>query len=250
LELKQHEPALADFDQAIALGQDDAVPHAGRGAALEGLRRCQEADDAFQAAFVRWQTATPEIRTRIRLVFGFAVASRLPDKAWQAFAEVLKEQPEHAQALYGRAMLLVNQGQHQQALSVFNRAVHAAPHFVEARRYRAILFARLGELDHASEDINWCLERESTVGATLYAGACVAALAASKISDVQTATRAREQAVELLEKAFAQGYGPDKAVLDPDLTALQQNATFQHLLRTAGSAEVQAHGENPSGALP
>jgi serine/threonine protein kinase/tetratricopeptide (TPR) repeat protein len=250
LELKQYEPALADFDQALALGQDDAAPHAGRGAALEGLRRYQEADDAFQEAFVRCQTASPEVRTRIRLVFGFAVAARLPDKAWQAFAEVLQEQPEHAQALYGQAMLLVNQGQHRQALSVFNRAVQAAPHFVEARRYRAIVFARLGELDHASEDINWCLERESTVGATLYAGACVAALAASKISDAQAAKRATEQALELLEKAFAQGYGPDRAVLDADLTAIQHNAAFHRLLKSAGSAEAQAHEENPPAATP
>src|SRR5579871_2614446 len=170
LELKQHNSALADFDKAIELGLDDAVPHAGRGAALEGLGRFAEAEQAFQAAFQRCQAASSDVRTRIHLLYGFAVASRTPDKALQAFADVLREQPEHPQALYGRALLLVERGQLPEAIPLFDRAIEAAPQFVEARRYRAILFARQGALDRASQDINWCLEREANVGATLYAG--------------------------------------------------------------------------------
>ena len=143
LELKQYGPALADFDRAIELGQqDDAVPHAGRGAALEGLGRPAEADTAFAAAFAHCKTAAGDVRTRINLVYGFAVANRAPDKASQAFAEVLQQNAEHPQALYGRALLLVEQGQYQQALSFFGRVIQAAPQLVEARRYRAIVFAR------------------------------------------------------------------------------------------------------------
>lgn len=247
LELKQYAPALADYDKAIELGQDDTVPHAGRGAALEGLGRFAEADQAFQTAFARCQTATREVRTRILLLHGFAVASRSPGKALQAFAEVLQQQPEHPQALYGRALLLADQGQHQDALAYFNRAIQAAPQFVEARRYRAILFARLGQLEQASQDINWCLERERSNGATLYAGACVAALAAQRIPDSRAAGRVAEQALELLEKAFAHGYGREKAASDPDLKAIQAHPTFQRLLKSGPFPEGEgtAHTAAP-----
>src|SRR5438270_2987615 len=95
LELKLYEPALADFDRAIELGQDDAVPHSGRAAALEGLGRFEEAEQAFQAAFARCKSAPSDVRTRISLLYGFAVASRSPDKALQAFADVLQEHSEH-----------------------------------------------------------------------------------------------------------------------------------------------------------
>src|SRR5207302_1118353 len=98
-----------------------------------------------------------------------------------------------------------------------------------------ILFARLGHLDHASQDINWCLEREGSVGATLYAGACVAALALQRISDPETAKRVAEQALGFLEKAFGQGYGREKAASDPDLTAIQSHPIFQRLLKNSGA---------------
>jgi tetratricopeptide (TPR) repeat protein len=234
LELKQYEPALADFDKAIELGQDDTVPHAGRGAALEGLKRFDEAGQAFQAAFARCKNAPSDVRIRISLLYGFAVANRSPDKALQAFADVLGQQPEHPQALYGRALLLVDQGQLQDALAFFNRAIQAAPHFVEARRYRAVLFARQGDLDRASQDINWCLEREGRVGATLYAGACVAALAVQRMPEPQASQRVAEQALGLLEKALGQGYGREKAAFDPDLKALQSHPAFQRLLKSGG----------------
>jgi serine/threonine protein kinase/Flp pilus assembly protein TadD len=228
LELTQYELALADFDKAIELGMDDAVSHGGRGAALEGLGRFDEAAEAFKAAFTRCQNAPSDVRIRISLLYAFAVASHSPDKALQVFRDVLDEQPDHPQALYGRALLLAEQGQLQDAIGYFNRAVQAAPHFVEARRYRAVLFARLGDLDRASQDINWCLEREPDVGATLYAGACVAALAVQRLPQ---SPQLADQAVGLLEKAFSQGYGREKAALDPDLKAIQVQPGFQRLLK-------------------
>jgi serine/threonine protein kinase/tetratricopeptide (TPR) repeat protein len=237
LELAQYKPALADFDKAIELGQDDAVPHAGRGAALEGLKRFDAAAQAFQVAFTRCQTASREVRIRIGLLYGFAVANRQPDKALQAFADVLQQQPEHPQALYGRALLLVDQGQLQEALAFFNRAVQGAPHFVEARRYRAILLARQGDLEQATKDINWCLEREGNVGATLYAGACVAALAVQRMPQAQASQRIAEQALELLEKAISRGYGQEKAALDSDLKAIHSHPGFQRLVKNASLPE-------------
>jgi hypothetical protein len=89
-----------------------------------------------------------------------------------------------------------------------------------------VLLARQGQLSRASQDINWCLEKEPTGGATLYATACVAALAVEKSGDPQ---EAMEQALQFLERAFAQGYGQDRAVADPDLASIRQHPRFGQL---------------------
>src|SRR5262249_26039052 len=153
LELKQYEPGLADFDSAARLGRDDAFLHAGRGVALEGLKRHEEADAAFRLAFARAASAPAGVGARLSWGYGFAVSARLPAEAQEAFEAVLRQHPDHPQALYGRAMLLTEQGQEGQALRFCNRAISVSPNFVVARRSRAVLLARLGDFDGASRDI-------------------------------------------------------------------------------------------------
>jgi serine/threonine protein kinase/Tfp pilus assembly protein PilF len=231
LELKQYAPALADFERAVELGRADAALHTGRGVALEGLGRHPEADAAFALAFRKAEGAPAAARTRLRWVYGFAVAARLPGKARAAFEEVLREQPGHSQALYGRAMLLAAKGRLEDALAAFDRAVAAAPNFVEARRYRAVLRARAGQVVAALEDINWCLDREPHEGATLYAAACVAARAVERYPDGASARAATEQALAFLQRALARGYGRDRAERDPDLRSLRRAPEFRRLLQ-------------------
>ena len=227
LEEQRHQPALADLHEAVRRGQDDATVHAGCGAALEGLKRFGEADAAFAAAFARLDQAPPESRTHIRLLFGFAVARRLPDAARTAFAAIPPDDPRHVQALYGLATVHVEQNQPREALKVFDRIVQLQPEFTQARRFRAIIRARLRDLEGASQDINLCLEQKGREGATLYAAACVAALAWEQTRDPSAA----EQATFFLEKALALHYGQDKVVSDPDLNSLRENPKFQELIR-------------------
>ncbi len=229
LELKQFTPALEDFRTAADRGEDGAVLHAGKGIALEGLGRHAEADAAFREAFAR--PAPDVVRTRIAWIYGFAVSARLPDKALQAFDEVLQRQPRHPQALYGRAMILAGRGQEQEAIGLFGQAIQADPALVEAHRFRAILLARAGKFAEASQDINWCLEREPQGGATHYAAACVAALAADKYPDRAVARQAAEQALAFLHQAFTHGYGMDQAPADPDLSSIRSLPRFDQLLR-------------------
>jgi serine/threonine protein kinase/Flp pilus assembly protein TadD len=231
LELKQYAPALADFRKAEGLGRNDVRLHLGMGVALEGLGRHEEADAAFQATFGRADSVPPEVRTRLSWVYGFAVSQRLPGKARQAFGDVLRQHPDHPQALYGQAMLLVRDGQERQAITLFNQAIEACPTFSEARRFRAVLLARSNQLDAASGDINWCLEREPESGATLYAAACVASLALEKCSNPSAAKQLTDQAVTFLRRAFAHGYGREQAAEDADLKALRQLPEFSQLLK-------------------
>jgi serine/threonine protein kinase/Tfp pilus assembly protein PilF len=229
LELKQFAAALEDFRTAADRGEDGAVVHAGKGIALEALGRHAEADAAFREAFAR--PAPEAVRTRISWIYGFTGSGRLPEKALKAFDEVLQRQPRHPQALYGRAMILAGRGQEQEAIGLFAQAIQADPGLVEARRFRAILLARAGNFTEASQDINWCLEREPQGGATHYAAACVAALAAEKYPDRTAARQAAEQALTFLHQAFTHGYGMDRAPADPDLSAIRSLPRFDQLLR-------------------
>jgi len=188
------------------------------------LGKIQEADAAFQTAFAKSESAPESIRNRIRWVYAFAISARLPEKAREIFDVILKDDPSHPQALYGRGMLAVEQGKTDEGIQYFEKALEAFPGFIDARRARAILWARQQRFDLAMQDINWCLEKEPRGGATLYGAACVAALAAP------TDPAAANQAINLLQKAFQAGYGQDKAAKDPDLKWVHTNPMFTQLL--------------------
>jgi serine/threonine protein kinase/tetratricopeptide (TPR) repeat protein len=226
LELKEYAAALEDFDRAASLGRDDAFLHAGRGIALEALGRHEEADLEFTAAFARAEALPAAARARLRWTSGFAVAPRRPDRAAEAFDAALRDNPAQPQALYGRAMVAAGQGNLAEAGAFADRAVAADPTWVDARRCRAVVRARRGEFAGAEADVNWCLEREPRGGMTLYAAACVASLAAARFP----ASGAPEQAVEFLRRAFAEGYGREKAEGDPDLAGVRTHPRFSQLL--------------------
>jgi serine/threonine protein kinase/Flp pilus assembly protein TadD len=235
LERKQYQEALADFDHVAAMGRDDAFVRASRGVALEGLRRYKDADRAFDAAFTRARK-DPNKATlhRIRWVYGFAVSKRLPEEARAAFEKVPGNDAGHPKALYGLAMLRAEKGETRRALELMTLAVEEMPGFLDARRARAILWARLGHYDEAMADINWCLDREPQSGPTLYSAACVAALAMHS-PDPATAKDAPKQALLFLRRALDNDYGQDHLTTDPDpdLEALHGHPEFEQLVRRA-----------------
>ena len=240
VELQQSGSALSDFDQARALGgPGDAALTAGRGLALEALGRHAEADAAFHEAFALAPRPDPA-RLRLQWTYGFAVSARLPEQAQAAFDEVLRQDPRHPQALYGRAMLAMQHGDLALGLRFFDRALEADPSFFEARRYRAVLLSRRGDWDRATRDINSCLDREPQSGETLYAAACVAARAA----EAAPSPRALNQAFELLERAWSLGSGRN-AQEDPDLAALRRDPRFTQRMMTTLRAD---HGDGAGGS--
>jgi serine/threonine protein kinase/Tfp pilus assembly protein PilF len=232
LELGRDAEALADFDQALGLGSDEPPLHVGRGMALEALGRHTDADEAFRVAFARAGSVPAPTSLRMRWAYGFAVARRLPEDARRAFNDVLRQDPSNARALYGRAMLAAGKDELTEALRFFDRAVQADPNFSEAWRYRAVLQARSGELGRATADINWCLEKEPRSGGTLYAAACVASLAAAQLFEPPL----QDQALDLLQKAFARGIKPGRAERDPDLAGIRDHPRFKQLLAGARGA--------------
>jgi serine/threonine protein kinase/lipoprotein NlpI len=232
LELEHYPAALADFQAAAEGGRDDAFLHSGKGVALERLGRHADADEAFRLAAARAAQLSAEARLRLRWVYGFAIAKRKPAEARAAFEEVLHHNPEHSQALYGLGMLLEQAGKLVEALPYYHRALEASPGFVAPRRARAVVLARLGERTAAMREINDCLARDPQSGVTIYAAACVAALLARKASPGEV-RQATEQSLRLLDEAFRQHYGQDRAAQDDDLEAIRHDPRFQELLQKA-----------------
>jgi tetratricopeptide (TPR) repeat protein len=229
LELKEHALALADFTRARALAPFDASVSAGRGIALEHLGRHREADAAFTDCFARAVSLPATARARLSWAYGFAVSAREPDKALAAFDLALRLDPGNSQALYGRAMLAMSRGKNAEAVAGFDQALEADPGRFEARRYRAIALARQGEWASASQEINRCLEREPRSSATLYAAACVVALAIERTTNGASSV----QALDFLDRAFALGADPANAAVDPDLAAIRRLPGFEHVISKA-----------------
>jgi serine/threonine protein kinase/tetratricopeptide (TPR) repeat protein len=227
LDLREHRQALEDLDRSLELGGDaDARIQLGRGIALEALGRGAEADKAFASAFAHSDT-NDSARPQLLWAYGFAVSNRRPDLARQAFAEVIRGQPRHPQAHYGLAMLAMASGATREAITHFDHALEADPAFLEARRYRAIALARVGDRDRATRDINGCLERDPRSGDNLYAAACVHALAAEP-----------SRAIDLLKQARARGAGANAAA-DPDLAPLRGDPRFAQVVGDSpGSARA------------
>jgi serine/threonine protein kinase/Flp pilus assembly protein TadD len=230
LDLRQFEAALADLDRAAGRGRQDALLHLGRGTALEALGRAGPADAAFALALGKLDALPPARQATLLCGYGFAVYKRLPDAALRAFGRVLARQAHHPRALYGKAMVLAEEKNIPGAVACFDEALAWHPGFVDARRFRAVLHARMGRLDAAVKDITHCLGKERS-GITLYAAACVQALVAAASPEPAARRGLEDQALAFLEAAFRQGYGLAGAADDPDLRAVRQRPEFAALLR-------------------
>ncbi len=255
LELGQHGEALADFDRLVLSERGGVSPpvlserlkttggltpprspevtvlHALRGQALEGLHRPDEADAAFALAMTTDQLAHLPLERKHQLLcsFGFAVVSRRPDDAEKAFARIPSDDPKYPEALYGRGLIASNTNRLERATELFGKALELRPHFGEARRFRAILLARLGRFSEAITEINTALQAAPKSGATLYAAACVTALAVEHAPTPVAARQATAEALRFLRQALANGYG-QHAATDDDLKVLRQHPGFEQLL--------------------
>jgi tetratricopeptide (TPR) repeat protein len=226
----RHAEALADFSRAVAVRPDDPAVHAGRGLALEGLGRAGEADAAFRGAFARLANAPDHVRTRVRLGYGFAVYRRLPRDARDAFEAILRQTPGHPEALYGLAVVAAAGGDTAEAIGLLDRCIAAAPDAKDAALCRAILVARVGRPGEAFPVIDRYLGRDPDDGTALYAGACVAALAAKRWAGTAPGQAAAGQAVDLLRRALARGQPSDRAARDPDLAAIRNRPEVRQLI--------------------
>lgn len=230
LELREYSAALADFEQAKSLGRKDPVVDAGRAMALEGLERHAEADLLFTEVLGRSRHPADATGAQIRWTYAFAVAHRAPQISRRVFDEILEKNPHHPQAWYGQGMLSMKESELREAIVCFDNALQAEPDFLQARRYRAIAFARLGQIPQAVADINTCLGRNPNDADSQYVAACVQALAAQAYRTNEAYARvARTEALNFLSQAIALGQPASRATADPDLASIADDPRFLQL---------------------
>ncbi len=226
LELRDYTGARDDFLKVRELGRHDAVVDAGLAMAYEGLGRHADADQLFDRALQPSQGTEPLTLQRLTWTYAFAVSHRAPEVAERAFDDVLKQDRQQREALYGKGMLRMQAGQLRDAVTWFDAAINADANFIEPLRYRAISLARLGDLEQAVADANLCISKESNHPDSLYVAACVAAISARRLKSEDLS----KNALTLLQRAITCGTPHDRAADDPDFSYLKGDADFQKIV--------------------
>jgi len=185
LALERYEEALANFDQALAMGLDSAVLHYNRGNALKGIERNEEALASYDRAlalapdlavahhnrgstlavlnrheealanFERVLDLKPELAERISALNNrgkmLAKLKRF-DEALASYDQVLALAPDHVDALTRRGVALVELGHYEEGLAAYAAALRVDPNYLDAYLNRGNARALLHQFDAALAD--------------------------------------------------------------------------------------------------
>ncbi|UGQ46847.1 tetratricopeptide repeat protein [Massilia endophytica] len=152
-DLRRHEEALASFDRALSLQPQYAMAMCNRGNALRNLERFEEALESYGSA-LRMQPAYPEALLNRALVLQQLARH---DEALDSFGAALSQRPGWAEALHGAAVSLLARGDVEQALEGFDRALQRRPEYAEAWCSRGGLLLRAQEAEAAEDSYRHAL---------------------------------------------------------------------------------------------
>jgi len=217
LELDQSDLAQRDLLLSLKLGRDDLVALAALGETWARMGRRADAERYFAGLLARNADSLV-----VRVARGFTRITTDPTGARSDLSVALGQDPRHAHALYGMA-LLTRAADLRKALGYLDRALDSDPNLIDAQQLRAIVRARLGERA-ALDDVERLLE--SPTPHHLYNAACALAI----YSDKAHYPRLIPHALELLDRALASGFPAAEAAADPDLKPLHQSPEFKRLV--------------------
>jgi len=122
-----------------------------------------------------------------------------PKKATTLFLQVLKSQPDNIFALYSLAAIESNAGNHSAALNFASRAVTVNPNFAQALLARSVILYKLGRLDESLQDVDKAILLDPSFDA---AKAHKEAVNTAKTSGLPTAPPVAGPSAELNAKAL------------------------------------------------
>ena len=180
LELNQLADAEADLRKAIELGRDDVVVMTSLGEALARMGQRDAAERFFAGLLARDPRAIVA-----RVARGFNRIETDPAAAESDLRLALEQEPRHAHAHYGLALLL-RRTQPQKALEHLNFALQSNPELIDALQLRALVRARLAD-PAALDDVERLVQ--SPTPYHLYNAACALAIYSEKAKEPRCAAR-------------------------------------------------------------
>ena len=174
------------------------------------------------------------------------------DQAVQQFTEVLVDYPEHAETLLARGDLYRGQGKYQEAIADFDVVIEQAPHDVRAYIGRALANVALGKREEARKDIDVLNKRADQLPITHY----LAALVAFQDQDFDKASRELQLVLrsapnnyqaQLLYGIVSYARGEYRIAEDYLARALQRGQANFQLAKLLGASRLKL--KNYQGAL-
>lgn len=179
--------AESEFNLAIQLNHNCATAHQGKAHLLTALRRFAEASEEIERAL-----EIDPFSPIINLVKGFVLyhSGQYDESLEQFHYTVSLNRRSHA-AYYGLALAYMQKRMFKESLDTIHKAIRYSHNNSQKRALKALLFAMLGEIDKAQEELNKLLEelKHSYVSP-------------SHIASIYAALDDRERAFEWLEKTF------------------------------------------------
>ena len=153
LQAGRHLEAVERLEGVIALGLDEAEPHAMHAMALQAVGRLE----AAAASYARAAALKPDhIQAHFNGAGILAELGRL-DEALDGYDRALALRPGHAGVLYNRGAVLQDLGRSDEALNSYDRALAADPGFAEAWNNRGLALQRLGRPQEALDSYDRAL---------------------------------------------------------------------------------------------
>jgi tetratricopeptide (TPR) repeat protein len=137
--------ALASFDEALAIDPQIRRALLGRGDALRGLGRTEEAIEAYESCLA-FDSRNGTIQSLIALCHSEAAQYGM---ALERYEDALSVNPDNFDATIGAGICAIKQGRFDQALAVLEKAQELAPGHPRVLAYKALLFNLLGRTDDA-----------------------------------------------------------------------------------------------------
>ncbi|HUR55002.1 MAG TPA: serine/threonine-protein kinase [Gemmataceae bacterium] len=162
------------------------------------------------------------------IVRAWARGDKQADESLADYREAEKRNPRSAMALLGQVQILADvQHKQPEALEVATRLTKMLPDFATAWAARAVVLARLGQVEEAKAEAEHA-RTLSDEAAITYRLACVYALTGKANAADLT------EAMAFLRKAFRDGYrNLGEFEKDPDLDALRKLPAFADFLKAA-----------------
>ncbi len=140
-----HAEAARLIDLALAVNPDDAAAHNSRAAALNGLKRLDEALESCDRAIALDADHAEAHNNRANILHQLGRY----DDALASARRALALKPELAEARYNCGLALHALDRNEEALASYDAAIRLRPAYAECHHNRAIVLAALNRLDEA-----------------------------------------------------------------------------------------------------